>query len=378
MNHTEPTEGLRICSLLPSSTEIVGRLGLHEYLVACTHCCNELPGRDLDDAVLKEQVYRVTSSEINPYTMSQSEIDEKVKTSLKNGLSLYQMNDEALKRAHPTVVLTQALCTVCATSYSDVVETCSRLGDAFKVATGKDVVVINLEPHSCAGVANTFVQVAEHCGVKERGEKLRDSFMADLDRLQTAVTGALTAANITPLRVYVVEWLDPPFDGGHWVPEQIVYGGCVPVFNAECDRSKQRTWKEIHESDIDVVVVACCGYDVEKNLKDSMELLDTANMSEAAIGFRALYAQMNGRVYVANGNRYFSRPGSSLVQGAALVARCAYDNHPDVCRVIEEIGLLPKVGDRLGSKIDGEEGEQVDREAWIRIEGIATPPINDV
>ncbi|KNC82998.1 hypothetical protein SARC_04721 [Sphaeroforma arctica JP610] len=254
MTGASPIEGLRICSLLPSSTDIVGRLGLQDYLVACTHCCNELPGRDLLNAVSAGELQRVTVSAIDPDTMTQAEIDLKVKQSVHHGVSLYQLDDAKLKIAHPTMILTQALCTVCATSYSTVIDTCNRLGDTFKEKTGCDVKVLNLEPHSCKDVARTFVEVAEHCGVKERGEALRDEFMDGMQRIQAAVESVELPTSTRKPRVYVVEWLDPPFDGGHWVPEQIRYGGCDPVFNPECDRSKQRSWKEIAESDIDVVL----------------------------------------------------------------------------------------------------------------------------
>eukprot|EP01134_Creolimax_fragrantissima_P007444 CFRG7444T1 len=388
MNERLPPVTLRICSLLPSATEIVGRLGLHAHVVAVTHECDECPGVDLDEVIKSGKIQRVTTSEINPFALSQGEIDAKVKTSLRNGLSLYGLDEEALKQARPSVVFTQALCAVCAPSHADVLETCERLGDSFMGGSGSGGVavdVVNLEPRSCSDVGDTFVQVAEKCSVRERGERLRAEFMNQFDLIESTVSNTA----LKRPRVLTCEWLDPPFDGGHWVPELIRYGGCMPVFNGVGGKSKERTWEEILDSDIDVVIVACCGFDVERNTQDVMALLDQQNRSKAAIGFKALYEKVNGQVYTVNGNRYFARPGPSLVQGAALIARCAYDRYPDVTNRLEALCLLPTVADKMspmslrfgrpvpGSDIESEnkgenksmharenERSSVDRSAW--------------
>ncbi|KNC77393.1 hypothetical protein SARC_10144 [Sphaeroforma arctica JP610] len=373
-----PAEGLRICSLLPSSTEIVGRLSLHEHLVAVTHECDECPGIILTDKIEQGQIQRVTTSDINPFALSQGEIDAKVKESIRDGLSLYGLDEEKLRITKPTVVFTQALCNVCAPAHADVVETCQRLSDKFKSDLGmtQPVKVVNLEPNNVSEVGDTFVQVARDCGVTDRGVRLRSEFMGHFQLIQQTIAQHTPPSIIQP-RVMLCEWLDPIFDGGHWINELIRSAGCVPVYNCEGGKSKQRSWEDVLAKDIDCVVVACCGFDVARNREDVRTMLNPANGSEAAVGFRKLYDKVNGNVFVVNGNRYFARPGPSLVQGAALIARCAYSAHRAVVDQIESLGLLPTVGQRMVHTEQGyvhvqpDQGARsadIDRQSWVKID----------
>jgi ABC-type Fe3+-hydroxamate transport system substrate-binding protein/diphthamide synthase (EF-2-diphthine--ammonia ligase) len=295
----------RIMSLLPSATEIVGGLGLEGHLVGVSHECDVAPTAERLRAVLEAGCERVTTSDIDPHTLPQGEIDRRVKEALKTGGdgALYGVDAAAVARAAPTVLLTQTLCGVCAPATSAV--------EAVLAAARVEPVVANLEPTTIDDVADSFRAVAHACDVPDRGEDLVAKFYAHLDRVRRAAE----AASSSRPRVLLLEWLDPPFDGGHWVPEQIEAAGCVPARNAAGGRSTGLSWDEVAAADADVVLVACCGFDLRRNVSDAVA---------HAPALSKLRAAREGRVYAVDGNRYFARPAQSLAAGAALVARCAH------------------------------------------------------
>jgi ABC-type Fe3+-hydroxamate transport system substrate-binding protein/diphthamide synthase (EF-2-diphthine--ammonia ligase) len=295
----------RIMSLLPSATEIVGGLGLEGHLVGVSHECDVAPTAERLRAVLEAGCERVTTSDIDPHALPQGEIDRRVKEALETGGdgALYGVDAAAVARAAPTVLLTQTLCGVCAPATSAV--------DAVLAASNVEPVVANLEPTTIDDVAESFKSVAQACGVPDRGEDLVAKFYAHLDRVRRAAE----AASSSRPRVLLLEWLDPPFDGGHWVPEQIEAAGCEPARNAAGGRSTGMSWDEVEAADADVVVIACCGFDLRRNVSDAVA---------HAPALSKLRAAREGRVYAVDGNRYFARPAQSLAAGAALVARCAH------------------------------------------------------
>ena len=295
----------RIMSLLPSATEIVGGLGLEDRLVGVSHECDLAPTAERIRAVLAAGCERVTTSDIDPHTLPQGEIDRRVKAALQSGGdgALYGVDAAAVARAAPTVLLTQTLCGVCAPSTSSV--------EAVLAAVNVEPVVANLEPTNVDDVAESFRAVAEACGVPERGDALVAAFYAHFDRVRAAAAAASSARP----RVMLLEWLDPPFDGGHWVPEQIEAAGCEPSRNVAGGRSVGMSWEDVDEADADVVLIACCGFDLQRNVADAL-----AN----APALSKLRAAREGRVFAVDGNRYFARPSQSLAAGAALVARCAH------------------------------------------------------
>lgn len=295
----------RIMSLLPSATEIVGGLGLEDCLVGVSHECDLAPTAERMRAVLAAGCELVTTSDIDPHTLPQGEIDRRVKAALQSGGdgALYGVDAAAVARAAPTVLLTQTLCGVCAPSTSSV--------EAVLAAVNVEPVVANLEPTNVDDVAESFRAVAEACGVPERGDALVAAFYAHFDRVRAAAA----AASSSRPRVMLLEWLDPPFDGGHWVPEQIEAAGCVPSRNVAGGISVGMSWEDVEDADADVVLIACCGFDLQRNVADAL-----AN----APALSKLRAAREGRIFAVDGNRYFVRPSQSLAAGAALVARCAH------------------------------------------------------
>ncbi len=273
-------------------------------------------------ALLARGISRVTNSSIDTAEMTQGEIDTVVNASVAESGSLYGFDADVIDRARPDVVLSQTLCSVCAPSADEVL---SALADSVADVEG----VLDLAPATLEGVAESFLAVADVCGVPERGAELRGQFLqriADIERI--------VAPKPRP-RTLLLEWLDPPFDAGHWVPDQIRAAGGLPVTNVLGGRSARLSWDDVARLDPDVIVIACCGFGLGRNLADAEQLLDSENSEPAAEAFRRLRAVHDGRVFAADGNRLFARPSPSLAAGAWVLARCIYDRDPDLVRALE-------------------------------------------
>ena len=330
------SSNLRIASLLPSTTEIVGLLGLSRHLVGVTHECDVCAPSDVDALIASGAVSRVTTSDINPHAMEQSAIDSAVKTSLEHGLSLYGLREDLLRAARPTVVLTQTLCAVCAPSTDEVQQVCKRLGAALSPdGAREEPAVHSFEPGTLDEVAQSVVDVGAACGHPERGRLARDRFVAQLAQVEAAVSVATSRPSLL-----LLEWLAPPFDGGHWVPDQVALAGCRGVLNAPGEKSKERSWSEVVRSDPDVVVVACCGFDLARNVADAERAL-----ADRDHPIRQLRAVREGRFFALDGNRYFARPSPSLAGGAALLARVAHGDDAAVVARLAALDFLPREGE---------------------------------
>ena len=193
------------------------------------------------------------------------------------------------------------------------------------------------------------------CGVPLRGRRARATFEAQLAEVTAAVAsarrqpsvddgsvGSSDAASATTAaaapRVLLLEWLDPVFDGGHWVPGMVRAAGCAPCLNAvEGMNSTEKTWADVAAEDPDVVLVACCGFDLARNAADAAGALAGGNDA-----FAALRAVRTGRAFVLDGNRYFARPSPALAAGAALIARCAFADEPAVVAALDSLSFMPE------------------------------------
>jgi len=323
-----PPAGLRVVSLLPSATEIVGALGLGDRLVGVTHECDQCPDERGMEAALAAGARRVTTSAIDPQAASQREIDAAVAAhaaaATGPGASslppLYSVDRALVDSLRPTVILTQSLCRVCAVSGDDVA---GAAGDVRSDA-----------PSTLAEVGESIEGVGRACGVPRAGRAGREAFEARL----RAVAGAVAGARARP-SVVLLEWLDPVFDGGHWVPGMIRVAGCEPRLNGrEGSRSERRGWAEVEAADPDVVLVACCGFDLRRNVADAGAALAAGGGDNVFAGLRAV---REGRCFALDGNRYFARPAPALAAGAALVARCAHDGDAGVVAALEALPFFP-------------------------------------
>ncbi|MFG2388403.1 cobalamin-binding protein [Streptomyces lavendulae] len=283
---------MRIVSLLPAATDMLAELGLTAGLVGRTHEC-DWPPREV------EGVPVVTRAQFTAEELSSREISDAVGGAAHSGSSLYTLDTGALAALAPDIVLTQDLCDVCAVSYA-AVSRAVRLLDA-------DSRVLSLEPRTLDDVLECLVTVGDLLGVRARAERRRDALRARLDEV-----GRLTAGLPRP-RVVTVEWLDPLWPAGHWVPDQIAAAGGEPLLAASGEHTVPMTWDAVRAARPDVLLVLPCGFAPERTLSESHLLTDLPGWAE-------LPAVRAGNVWVLDGPAYFNRPGPRVVRGAEVLA----------------------------------------------------------
>jgi iron complex transport system substrate-binding protein len=286
----------RIVSLLPSATEIVCALGLAERLVAITHEC-DFPS----DALVG--VPRITANRLQPEVSGSRQIDAAVRSSLASGHGIYALDEALMAALEPDLILTQELCRVCAVAYPTVLEAARSAGGA------NGPVVVSLEPHSIADVLATIEIVAGLAGVNERGAQVT----ADLRRRLAAVERPHR-----PIRVAMVEWLDPLFAPGHWVPEQIERAGGTPVIGWAGEPSRELSWEVVRDVDPEVLVLGLCGFDLRTSLDEWASFRPPKPLT-ATTGWR------DGELWAIDGSAYVSRPGPRLVDGVEVLAALLAD-----------------------------------------------------
>jgi iron complex transport system substrate-binding protein len=297
----------RICSLLPSATEIIFALGLQDNLVGVTHECDFPPeARDKP---------HVTRSLIDAGSLSGAEIDAAVRESLADGNTIYGLDDALLRRLEPDVILTQELCDVCAVGPDLVREAVQRLPSPSRV--------VSLEPHTLEEVLESIVTVGDQAGAGEAARDLVSRQRNRLDAVRAAVAG------LPRRRVLTLEWLDPVFVGGHWVPEMVSMAGGLDVLGQAGRPSREVPWNAVVEADPDCVVAMPCGFDLDRTLE---ELRATSFPPE----WERLRAVRSGDVYAVDGSAYFSRPGPRLIDGVEILASIL---HPEAFQT-EAAGLF--------------------------------------
>lgn len=304
---------MRIVSLLPAATDIVAELGLAEHLVGRTHECDWPP-----EEVASVPV--VTGADLDQNTLTSREISDAVGGSTHSGSSLYTLDTEALAALSPDVVLTQDLCEVCAVSYEKV-SRAVRLLDA-------DTRVLSLEPRTLEDVLNCLVTVGELLGVRERAEQRRADLRDRLERIRRSVTGRARP------RVVAIEWLDPLWPAGHWVPGQITAAGGAPLLATSGEHTKPMTWEAVRAARPEVVLVLPCGFPPERTLREA-ELLTRLP------GWTDLPAVRDGRVWVLDGPAYFNRPGPRVVRGAEVLAHVLHGVRAGTAVTADEARLFP-------------------------------------
>jgi iron complex transport system substrate-binding protein len=289
----------RIVSLLPSATEIVCALGLADSLVGVTHECDYPSGVDRKP--------QLTASRISHQTMSSAEIDHAVRSQLDGHGSIYDLDEVRLRSLAPDLLLTQELCDVCAVSYRAVEQAARRLDT--------DVTVVSLEPTTIDDILANIITVGELTGRKAEADAVVHGLRARLDALATSLSGITHRP-----RTLVLEWLEPPFAPGHWVPQQVHAAGGDPGFGTAGGMSRTTTAAEISAYAPEVIVLAPCGF----YAADTLRQLPRARLPA---GWAELPAVKDGNVWAVDATSYFSRPGPRVIDGAEILARIL---HPDV------------------------------------------------
>jgi iron complex transport system substrate-binding protein len=282
---------MRIVSLVPSATETLFALGLGDDVAAVTHECDYPP------AVLN--LPKVTRDVIGP-GLEPGEIDRAVKELTAAGRSIYELDEDELRSLRPDLIVTQALCTVCAVSVDDVRAIAERMDPVPEI--------VSLDPHTLGEVLGDVRTLAQATGTKDAGVDLVHQAAARIDRVRVSTAG------VDKVRVAALEWLDPVFVGGHWVPQLIEHAGGEDLLGLPGEPSEQRSWEEVKAARPEVVVVMPCGYDVERAHEEARRYADEL----AELGAR--------RIVIADAAAWFSRPGPRLVDGLEWLAHVL---HPD-------------------------------------------------
>jgi iron complex transport system substrate-binding protein len=276
---------MRILSLLPSATEIVYALGLDEDLVGVTHECDWPPAA---------RTKRHVSFSALPAAAEAAEIDRLVSASINGGEPIYRLDTEAVRELRPDLVLTQDLCAVCAVPSGHV-------NDALEVL-GCHAEVLSMDPNSLADVLDCVLQV----GAATFAERAATELVESLEIRLRAVTAGV--AGMERPRTFALEWSDPPFNAGHWVPEMIELAGGEAVLGNPGMPSMRVGWEEILGASPDVVVFMPCGYDLEAACAEAAPLLERPELA----GAKAFFA--------VDASAYFSRPGPRLLDGVEILA----------------------------------------------------------
>jgi iron complex transport system substrate-binding protein len=298
---------MRIASLVPSSTELLFALGRGDQVVAVTHEC-DYPQEAAERPHLTRSVI--------PEGLAAPEIDRAVRERTQAGRALYELDEPLLAELGVDLIVTQAVCEVCAVSFDDVVAAAGRLPNRPQV--------ISLDPSTLGEVLADIPRLAKAAGATEAGIALLDQSAARIDAVEDAVSGAGRP------RVAAIEWLDPVFVGGHWVPQMIELAGGEDVLGLPGEKSRIAEWSELEAARPEIVVSMPCGY-------------DTARVTTETLAARDRLAGLDARVVAVDASSYFSRPGPRLVDGIELLGHIFHPNRvpaPPVGRMEElDLGL---------------------------------------
>ncbi|HET7416700.1 MAG TPA: cobalamin-binding protein [Solirubrobacterales bacterium] len=290
---------MRIVSLVPSATEMLFALGLGGDVVGVTHECDWPPEA--------KELPRLTAT-VLPEGLGAAEIDAAVKEVVGEGRALYTLDEARLARLEPDLIVTQAVCEVCAVSYDDVVAVAARLPSGPRV--------LQQDPSSLGEVLDDVVRLGEAAGISDHAQLVRRELDQRLDAVRAAVAGEPRP------RVLALEWLDPPFLGGHWIPEMIAIAGGEDVAGRAGEKSPQVDWEDLAGTDPEVIVAMPCGW----YLEDS---------KAQALAHRERLASLGaGRLFAVDAASTYSRPGPRLVDGVELLAHLF---HPE--RVAPPTGI---------------------------------------
>lgn len=299
---------MKIVSLLPSATEIVCALGLEENLIGITHEC-DYPSTAAGKPAL-------TASRISHETMTSKEIDHAVRSQLDGHGSIYDLDEQLLAELNPDLIITQELCDVCAVSYKTV-EKAARIYAA-------DAQVVSLEPNTIADIFDNIRLVGKLTNTTEKAEEVVNGLQKRLDNIQTLISAAETNPKSEirnpKSKVFMLEWLEPPFSPGHWVPEQVAIAGAIPLLGEAGKKSVATTYARVYESKPDVLVMIPCGYYTADILRQLENTFFPAN-------WREIPAIANGEVWALDATSYFSRPAPRVVDGAEILAKIF---HPQI------------------------------------------------
>jgi len=292
---------MRIVSFLPSATETLYELGAGSQIVGVTHECKFPP-----QARKKPQIIR---SSFDPDEMTARDIDNKVVELMRSGKDIYVIDENALKSVSPDLIVAQGLCEVCSPFTKDIKKAVNILGNQ------PDVLI--LDPHDLDDILVSIMDLAERIGRVGEGRKLVTSLQNRIDSVRSM------KIKFRP-NVLCIEWIEPLFTAGHWVPQMVEYAGGMNGLSTVGEPSRRMDLEEAVEMDPDIIVLMPCGFDMERTLKELPGLASNGK-------WKPLQAVKNGNVYAVNANAYFSKPGPRTVVGLEIMAKIL---HPEASQHI--------------------------------------------
>ena len=302
---------MRVCSLFPAATEIVFALGFGDSLVGASHECNY--------PAAASKLPSVTRSKV-PAGLTSAEIDRVVAAILQDGGSLYGLDTALLDRLAPGLIIAQALCEVCALSSDEVRHALSALACRPQL--------LSLQANSLAGILEDIRTVAVALGAPDRGERLVGSLQARIEAIARITQGAAHRP-----RVFCMEWVDPPYCGGHWMKELVEIAGGDDALAVRHRPSSRVAWQDVLDFAPEIIVLTCCGFDVERSSRESRILAGFP-------GAHGLPAIRNNQVFATDSAAYFARPGPRIVDSLEILAHII---HPEMISAPQLPGAFRKL-----------------------------------
>lgn len=289
----------RIVSFLPSSTETLYELGLGDQVVGVTHEC-KFP----EDAKTKP---KIINSSFEASKLSSTEIDKKIVELMRTGKDIYLIDDKKLKESAPDLIIAQGVCEVCAPFTKEIERAVSMLGYR------PDILV--LDPHDLDDILVSIMDIAEHVGRIKKGRELVVSLRKRIDYIMgKSVVGAKTNNQMYRPKVLCIEWIDPLFSAGHWIPQMVEIAGGINGISSRRSPSRRISMEEIIQFQPDKIVLMPCGFDLSRTLQESKVLKNNAEWTN-------LQAIQENEVYAVNSTEYFSKPGPRIITGLEILAK---------------------------------------------------------
>jgi iron complex transport system substrate-binding protein len=315
---------MRIVSFLPSATETLYELGAGNQIVGVTHECN-YPSQ-------ARKKPRVIRSSFDPGQMTGRDIDNKIVELMRSGKDIYIVDENTLKRVSPDLIVAQGLCEVCSPFTKEINRAVSLLGDR-----RPDVLV--LDPHDLDDILVSIMDVAEKIGKVREGRRLVASLQKRIDNIVRSNSSRSSSIKIKRRpKVLCVEWIDPLFTAGHWVPQMVDYAGGINCLSSAGEPSRRMHIDEAVQLDPDTIVLMPCGFNIEQTLKEMTTLARNEK-------WKSLQAVKNGNVYAVNANEYFSKPGPRTVVGLEIIAKILHPETSQHIRVPK--GSYKKINTKL-------------------------------
>ena len=288
----------RIVSFLPSATELLYELGIQKKLYGVTHEC-EYPA----EAKTKP---RVINAVFDPQKMSSKEIDSTTSKLLRDGKDVFTLDETNLLNADPDLIISQNTCEVCAAYSNQVYQALQILKNKPKIHS--------FDPHDIEGILNTVTDVADLVGKKEEGKKLRESLEKRVDNIKNKNYSYIP-------KVLAIEWLEPFFTSGHWIPQMIQTAGGKNEITQTGEHSRKMNLEEISSSDPDILILMPCGFDTKRTIKEYKQILEKDPQ------WNKLRAVKNNNVFAVDANSYFSKPSIRTITGIEILAKII---HPEM------------------------------------------------